>query len=86
MSLNFLDLKAKHQPKEFTLNIYQTDHDKFYRFVEFINRGKSSEDAIALEDVFEELIKATDQVEGFSDYLAMNKGTKRARKSKPAEE
>ncbi len=68
MSLDFLSLKAKHQPKEFTLNIYPTDFEKFSKFVEFINKGKSAEEVIAAEDIFEELMKATDQVEGFSDF------------------
>lgn len=80
MSLNFLDLKAKHQPKEFSLNIYQADFDKFTKFVEFINRDKTAEEVIAPEDIFEELMKATEQVEGFSEFIATGKGSRRGRK------
>lgn len=80
MSLNFLDLKAKHQPKEFTFNIYQADFDNFTKFVEFINCNKSAEEMIAPEDIFKELMKATEQVEGFSEFMANGKGVRRGRK------
>lgn len=80
MSLNFLELKPKHQPKEFTLNIYPNDFEKLSKFVEFINRNKTQEEVVAPEDIFEELMKATEQVVGFNEFLASNKGAKRGRK------
>lgn len=79
MNLNFLDLKAKHQPKEFSMRIYPTDFEKFSKLVEFINKDKSSEDMIASEDIFEELMKATNQVEGFEEFVASGK-SRRGRK------
>lgn len=85
MSLDFLSLKAKHQAKEFALNIYPTEFDKFSKFVEFLNRNKSQEEAISAEDVFAEIMKVTDQVEGFSEYLATRKGARRGRKSNSGE-
>lgn len=80
MNLDFLSLKAKHQPKDVTMRMYQTDFDKFSKLVEFLNRSKRQEDQIAPEDVFEELMKATDQVEGFSEFAASTKGSRRGRK------
>jgi hypothetical protein len=86
MSLNFLDLKAKHQPKEYPLRIYAADFEKFSKLVEFINKDKSSEDMIAPEDIFEELMKATNQVEGFEEFMASGKPSKRGRKRTLAEQ
>lgn len=82
MNLDFLSLKAKHQPKDFTLNIYPADFEKFSKFVEFINKGKSVEESISPEDIFEELMKATDQVEGFSEFCVT---PRRGRKKNPSE-
>lgn len=80
MSLDFLGLKAKHQSKDITMRMYQTDFDKFSKLVEFINRNKDVEDQVAPEDIFEELMKATDKVEGFSEFAATTKGSRRGRK------
>ena len=84
MSLNFLELRPKQHAKEFTFHVYQSDFEKFTKFVEFINRKKSSEEIIAVEDVFAELMKATEEVTDFSEYLAENKVTRRGRKSREA--
>lgn len=80
MSLDFLGLKAKHQPKDMTVKMYQSDFDKFSKLVEFINRNKTPEEQIASEDIFAELMKATDQVEGFSEFSSSLKGRGRGRK------
>lgn len=82
MSLNFLELRPKQHAKEFTFHVYQSDFEKFTKFVEFINQKKFSEEIIAVEDVFAELMKATEEVADFSEYLVANKTTRRGRKSK----
>lgn len=80
MSLNFLDIKAKQQAKEFTFTVYQPDFERFSKFVDFINRNKSPDETVSPEDVFEEIMKVTDELEGFSEYLSTRKGAKRGRK------
>jgi len=86
MNLNFLELKAKHQPKEFTFKTYPADFEKFSKFVEFINKDKATDELVAEEDIFEELMKATGQVEGFDEFLASGKGARRGRKRNSAEQ
>ncbi len=86
MELNFLELKAKHQPKELTFKVYLADFEKFSKLVEFINKDKAAHELIAEEDIFEELMKATGQVEGFDDYLASGKGARRGRKRNSTEQ
>lgn len=80
MSLDFLSLKPKHQPKDVSMRMYQADFDKFGKLVDFINRDKEPDEQISPEDIFEELMKATDGVEGFADFAASAKGNRRGRK------
>lgn len=86
MNLNFMELKAKHQPKEFTFKIYPADFDKFSKFVEYINRDKATDELIAEEDIFEELMKATAQVDGFDEFLASGKGGRRGKRRNSTEQ
>ncbi len=80
MSLDFLSLKPKHQPKDVSMRMYQADFEKFAKLVDFINKDKEPDEQISPEDIFEELMKATDEVDGFSDYAATAKGSRRGRK------
>ena len=64
----------------------ELDFEKFSKLVEFINKDKAAHELIAEEDIFEELMKATGQVEGFDDYLASGKGARRGRKRNSTEQ
>lgn len=79
METNFLELKPKEQAKETSMMIYPSDHEKFKKFLDFLN-SKNKEGEIATEDIFKQILNVVDDVKGFQEFLSQK--TKRGPKAR----